>query len=683
MSPRGDAVDSLHSEPVPDPYRWLENATSDKVQAWTRAQDQLARAYLIDLPAREHIEDRLEEIEYHDAVSAPIRRSERYFYTRRHADKEAEILYWKQDEDGKEIVLFDSNEPGAGALVGFWPSPDGRKVVCALETAIGVTLEVMDVDKGKPSTIDRIAEVAHAEPSWTADSKSFYYTKLPTDQNIPRADRIGHAHVRHHVLGHAPKHDVLVYPAIKDPGKRVRAEVSADGSYLILTISHGWIASDVYIKELQPAVSKKPASGRSRKTAQPDGTHGFKPLVTGIPALFQVQAWNGSLYVRTNHEAPNYRLFQVDPRALSMNTWREIVAESRSVLHDVHIAGDHLVLTYLQNAHSQLEVRSLDGRKIRRVTLPGQGSVAHMIARADQAEAYFTYSSFTEPPQILRLSVKSGRTTPWAAITVPIDTGRMVVDQVWYPSRDGTKVSMFIIRPARAKRGSKHPAVLHGEGAFGRAMTPWFSARIAVWVERGGIYAIPNLRGGGEYGADWHKAGTRLDKQNTIDDFLHAADYLIDAGWTTPERLAITGGPHSGPLIGAAMIQEPRLFEAAVCAQPTLDMIRYHLSGKGKTWIPEYGSAENAGEFAALRAYSPYHRLRRDTRYPALLVFGADSGDIDPMHARKFVAAMQWAQTSNAPALLHMERAGQSADPVRRRVEQDAAELAFLATALR
>lgn len=675
-TPRQDTRDRIHGIEVADPYRWLENVDDERVQTWMAVQDQLARGYLGKLPRRDAIEARLRQLSYYDAVSPPIKRGDRYFYTRRHADREKAILYWRDGRNGAEIVLIDPNalsEDGSVSLGGWWPSWDGTRLAYKLKpnNADAATMYVMDVDSGESSDVDVIEGAKYAAASWTPDGKGFYYTALPTDPAIPAPELPGHAHVRYHAMGTAAGDDRVVFPATGDPRMFLGAAVSRDGRYLLLTIYHGWNATDVYFKDLR----------RSGREAVRGARHGFRPLVTGIPAQFHVHPWRDAFYVLTNHEAPRYRVLRVDPDRPQRDRWQEIVVESEAVIEGMAVVGGHLVLTYLRDARSRMEVRGLDGALVREVDLPDIGSVSNMIGNEDEDEAYYVFTSFTEPAQVYRTSVASGKSELWSEIELPVDTSRFVVEQVWYLSRDGTRASMFIIRGQDASPTGRNPTILYGYGGFNVNLTPAFSSNIVTWVERGGIYAIPNLRGGGEYGEEWHKAGMLLDKQNTFDDFLAAAAYLEAAGWTSPRHLAIWGGSNGGLLVGAAMTQAPARFAAVVCAVPLLDMVRYHLFGSGKTWIPEYGSAEDPEQLRVLHGYSPYHRVEKDTAYPALLMLSADSDDrVDPMHARKFVAAVQWASAADRPILLRIERnAGHGgADLVRQQVERNADSFAFL-----
>lgn len=652
------------------------------------AQDTLARDYLAKVPGRETLHKRIAELSYYDAVSPPVTRAGRFFFSRRHADKEKSIIYWKQGEDGAEKVLIDPNTlspDGSIALGGWWPSYDGRLLAYSLKknNADAATLYVMAVDSGTTSEVDVIEGAKYALASWTPDNKGFYYTKLPDDPSISVADLPGHAHVRYHTLGSKPELDPLVFPATNDPRTFVSCAVSRDGRYVFASIAHGWNSTDVFVKDLQAPMARSRKVARAGKEPVPGWQeHGFEPLAVGVNALFEVRAWKGSFYVLTNYQAPRYRIFKVDPKLLAMDKWREIVPEQGdAVLEGMGIVGNHLALTYMHNAHNRLALHSLDGALVREVALPGVGSVSGMIGNPDEDDAYYLYTSFNEPSQIYRTSIKSGASSLWAELDLPVDTQAMVVEQIWYPSKDGTKISMFIIRRTDATPSGDVPVMLYGYGGFNVSLTPSFRTDAVVWLEKGGMVAIPNLRGGGEYGEDWHKAGMLLAKQNVFDDFIYAAKHLIAAGWTKPERLAIYGGSNGGLLVGAAMTQAPELFGAVVCAVPLLDMVRYHLFGSGKTWIAEYGSAEDPEQLKVLHAYSPYHRVQQGKEYPALLMLSADSDDrVDPMHARKFVAAMQWAQAGMAPIVMRIERnAGHGgADMVRQRVEQITDMIAFL-----
>jgi prolyl oligopeptidase len=662
-------ADTLFGVAVPDPYRWLEDARSPEVRAWMAAQDGFARRELKKLPRRDALRRRFHQLYYLDSISAPKHRGTRYFYTRTHTDREKAIVYWKEREDGEEQVLLDPHvlSPDSTTALGVWvPTYDGTLVAYALRAnnADEATLYVMDVATGRTSDIDVIEGARYAEPSWTPAGDGFYYTYLPTDPAIPVADRPGYAEVRYHRLGSDPRTDPVIHERTGDPETFIGADLSRDGHWLFLAIQHGWNSTDVYYRDAR----------------SPD--RNWKPFAVGRNAIYQVTAWKDRFYVLTNDGAPRWRVLRADPAHPEPEHWQEIVPEAAdAVIENAQIVGQHLVLAYLRDASNQLEIRTLDGARVRSIPLPGIGASGGMAGNPDEDDAYFGFDSFTRPPEIHRTSIRSGETTLWAAVEIPIDPAPYVVEQVRYPSRDGVSISMFLVHRRDMSRDGSTPFLLTGYGGFNVSLLPWFSSSIYPWLEAGGGYAVPNLRGGGEYGEEWHKAGMLHQKQNVFDDFIAAAEYLIESGCTRPERLAISGGSNGGLLVGAAMTQRPDLFRAVVCGAPLLDMVRYHLFGSGKTWIPEYGSAEDEAEFKTLHAYSPYHRVRPGTAYPALLMESPDDDDrVDPMHARKMAAAVQAATASGHPVILRIEQnAGHGgADLVRQRVEISADTYAFL-----
>jgi prolyl oligopeptidase len=666
---RQDVVDQLFGQTVHDPYRWLEDDNKEQVQAWMTAQDKLARNYLGDLPARDELSKRYRELFYVDALFAPSIRGGRYFYRRRHADQEKEVFYWKNSADGEEKVLLDPNqmsEDGSVSLGGVFVAWDGKKIAYKLKenNADKATLYVKDVASGKVSDIDVIPGAKYASPSWTPDSKGFYYTSLPTGDDIPVDERPGYAEIRYHALGTAVSEDKLVREKTGDPATFQGIDVSRDGRWLLAYVWHGWDRSDVYYRDLKAKESP------------------WKPLVTGTEHTYEVHVWKDNFYIFTDDGAPNWRLMKVSAKTPAQKNWTELVAEDdKRVLDEVQIRGGHLVLSYLENAHSAMDIRKLDGSFVRKVELPSIGASFGMKGDPDRDEAYYSFMSFTTPRQIYKTSISTGKTELWQEADVPIDASPYAVDQVWYESKDGTKVSMFLVHRKDIEMDGSTPFLLYGYGGFNVNMRPYFRSSIYPWLEAGGAYAVPNLRGGGEYGEEWHRGGMLANKQNVFDDFIAAAEHLIDEGYTAADRLAIAGGSNGGLLVGAVMTQRPDLFEAVICAVPLLDMVRYHQFGSGKTWMREYGNPDKAEDFAYLYKYSPYHHVQKGTKYPAMLMLSADSDDrVDPMHARKFTARVQYASSSSEPAIMRIEQnAGHGGgDMVKKYVEKYADQYAFL-----
>jgi prolyl oligopeptidase len=637
--------DQFFGSDVSDPYRWLEDAGNPDVQAWMRAQHEYSRAHLERLGGRGPLEARLRELLYVDSQSAPLHRGSRYFYTRRLADREKPILYWREGEDGPEKVLLDPNtlsDDGSVSL-GVWaPSLKGERLAYALHrnNADEATLHVREVATGVDSAPDVLEGIKYGVPRWTPSGDGFYYIHLPKDLGIPVDQRPGYAEGRFHRLGTPQSADTLVRERTGDPRIFQSLSLSRDGRWLINARHHGWNATDLFFQDLSRAGSA------------------WKPLVVGVPALFDLVVWKDRFYLLTNEAAPRYRIYRLDPERPDRSTWKEIVPERKdAVLDGMVVIGGHLVLSVLQNATSTLEIRNLDGRLIREVATPGLGQSTGVVGNPDEEDAYFTFTSFTQPAQVYRTSVRTGATSVWSQIKVPVDPSGLKVEQVRYPSRDGTLVSMFLVHRKDLKRDGSTPFLLGGYGGFNQSMMPSFAGTLVPWLEAGGGYALPNLRGGGEYGEDWHRAGMLHKKQNVFDDFIAAAEWLIKNRYTRSERLGISGGSNGGLLVGAALTQRPELFRAVICGVPLLDMVRYHLFGSGRTWIPEYGSAEDEAGFRTLFGYSPYHRVRPGTPYPAVLLQSADSDDrVDPMHARKMAALLQANTSSGLPILLHIEK---------------------------
>jgi prolyl oligopeptidase len=674
---RDDVVDRIHGVAVADPYRWLEDEKKPEVKEWMAAQQRTSRAFLDKLPRRQRLSARIAELSYFDAPGVPMERDGRLFWLRKHKDKEKGVLYWKQGEKGADKVLLDPNtwsKDGSTSLGDWKPSPDGRHVAFQrkVNNSDEAVLHVIDVASGTELP-DTIAGAKYADVEWTPDGKGFYYTWVPpVSDKVPVSDRPGFAELRHHRLGSDPARDVVARPATGNPQAFLGGVVSDDGRWLVAIVQHGWNSTDLYI---QDRTSKRPQ---------------WKTMVEGVDALFAIEAGGDRFYVLSNDGAPRFRVLSVDPRRPERKQWKEIVAESDATIEGMEVAGKHLVLSYLRNAASEVAVHRTDGKLAHKLEVPPLGKVSGVSGTFEEDAAYFEYQSFAERSIVFEVSVAKGTVEQWAKVALPVDAAQIQTEQVRYRSKDGTEITMFLVHKKGATRNGANPTILFGYGGFSHPMLPEPVAGSwqwpwAVWIELGGVLAIPNLRGGNELGEEWHEAGMLLKKQNVFDDYLAAARYLIAEKWTSPAHLAAMGRSNGGLLVGAAMTQAPELFKAVVCGVPLVDMVRYHLFGSGKTWIPEYGSAEDATQFKALYAYSPYHKVKQGVAYPALLVLSTDSDDrVDPNHARKFTAAVQHASSSGAPALLRIEKqAGHSgADMVKQTVESGTDAFAFLAQQL-
>jgi prolyl oligopeptidase len=671
---RQDLTETLFGTEVADPYRWLEDEDAPEVQDWMEARDAHARSHLASLPERGAIAERLRELLYVESRSVPSMKGGRLFYWSKDSDQEKAVLYWKDGEDGEPRVLLNPNqmsEDGSLSITEAQASKDGKFVAYMKQpnNMDESTLEIIEVDTGQLLP-DRIPGLRYTRPSWTPDSKGFYYTWLPRDETIPVNERMGYGEVRYHRIGTDPANDPVVREKTSDPRRWMSAEVSEDGEFLFLTISFGWSENELF---MAPIVSEEgPRIGDWTKLAE--------------GALYSADAWKGAVYVATNDRSPNYEVYVVDPAKPARESWRLLIdARDDVVIDGMRLVGGKIALSVLEKAAGRIELWNLDGNMHAPVQTPGLGSVSGLTGSADRDVAYFSFSSFNRPPEIWATQVEDGSTRLLHRTDVPVEPDTIEVKRKMYRSKDGTEVSIFLVHPKGLEPDGQTPTLLYGYGGFNISLTPAFSPLAVTWAEQGGIYAVANLRGGGEYGEAWHEAGMLENKQNVFDDFIAAAEWLIESGYTSTEHLGIRGRSNGGLLVGAAMTQRPDLFGAVICGVPLLDMVRYHKFGIGQAWIPEYGSPEVEDQFRTLYAYSPYHHVEPDTAYPALLMLSADSDDrVDPMHARKFVAAVEHASTSDEVNLLRIEEnSGHGGGDLRRQlVEQLADEVAFLSTEL-
>jgi prolyl oligopeptidase len=558
------------------------------------------------------------------------------------------VLYWRHGLDSTDRVAVDPNglnEAGTTALDWYYPSEDGRLLAYGLSEngSEESVLHLLDLESGRQLP-DRIPRMRAAALAWLPDGSAFYYSRHPAQDEVPPGEEHYHRAIYYHRLGANPADDPLVYrPAQKEywPG----VSLSPDGRWLLIQVARTFDQTDLYVRDL--------ASGGP-----------LVPVAENLPASFEGEIAHGRLFIRTNLDAPTYRLYAVDPEHPQRQAWREIVApRAEAVLESATVAGHRLALTYLERASSRLRVTDLEGRTVQEVPLPALGSLFGVDAEWDGQELFYGFSSYTVPPSVYRIDLTTGSSALWRRVEADIDPAQFEVRQVSYDSRDGTTVSMFLVHRAGLPLNGDNPAYLTGYGGFNISMTPSFSRSLLLWLEHGGVVAIPNIRGGGEYGEGWHQAGILASKQNSFDDFIGAAEWLIAQGYTRPGRLAAAGGSNGGLLVGAVLTQRPDLFRAVLVQVPLLDMLRYHRFLIARLWIPEYGSADDPVQFRWLRDYSPYHHVRDGVAYPAVLLATAESDTrVDPMHARKMAARLQAATSTDRPILLRLEsRAGHGA----------------------
>nr|CAA9314727.1 MAG: Prolyl endopeptidase [uncultured Nocardioidaceae bacterium] len=677
-APREDLVDEVHGERVPDPYRWLEDGDSDETVRWQQAQDELLEAARSRWSTREPFADRIAQLLRTGHQGPPVWRGDRSFSTRRLPDQEHAVVL-VHDADGSERVLVDpmSLDPDGLVTLDAWqPSKDGRFLayqVSASGTEESV-LHLLDVATG--AAVDAPIERCRYSPvAWLSDSAGFYYVRSPA--GLSAAEARYHRRVWLHLRGTSPDEDTVVFGEDHDKTTIFGLQVSLDGRWLVVSAALGTAPrNDVWLADLMTAGLDEPV---------------LRPVVTGLDA--RTGLWvgrDGRMYVHTDADAPRGRLLVGRPEEPEPGHWRELVAQDpEAVLEDVAILdaddGPALLCSWTRHAVSELTRHdAVTGARTGTVALPGLGSVGGLVSRPEGgSEVWFSYTDHVTPVRVLHHDLDTGDTDVHALPPGDVpDTGDVRVEQVAYESLDGETVRMFVLRSAAAPDGPR-PTILYGYGGFGISLTPAYSASALAWLQAGGSYAIANLRGGSEEGESWHRAGMREHKQRVFDDLHAGAERLVDDGVTRPDLLAIHGGSNGGLLVGAALTQRPDLYAAVVCSAPLLDMVRYEAHGMGQLWSDEYGSASDPEELRWLLTYSPYHRVRPGTAYPAVLftVFASDSR-VDPLHARKMAAALQHATSSDRPVLMRLERdVGHGARSVTRTAQSVADTLAFTAWA--
>ena len=655
---REPVVETLHGVEVADPYRWLEDQDAPPTREWIAAENAYTAAVLAPLPGRERIQRRLTELIKIDTVSVPSVHGGRIFFSKRKADQDLFVLYVRPRADAPDEVLLDPHglSPDHSVSVSFEDvSLDGRLVAYGVRNGGQDEVEVrfMDVD-ARRELADTLPRARYEGVALTAEKSAVYYCRQ-TEQG-PRVFR--------HAMGTDVAKDEEVFGRGYGPEKYINVTISPDGRWLEMEAEHGsaGMKVDVYVKDL-------------RKDAP------VVTIVNDLDASFTGSVAGDRLYLLTNWKAPKFRVVAVDLADPRRERWKEVIPEGASVITGVTLAGGKLLLNRLQDVQTRLSIHEADGRPLREVALPGIGAVGGVSGDWGQDEAFFAFSSLAQPPTIYRYRVSTGGRDVWARLEVPIRSEDVEIEQVWYPSRDGTRIPMFVAHRKGLALDGNNPTLLTGYGGFNISIRPFFSARAAFWIENGGVFAVPNLRGGGEFGEAWHRAGMLDKKQNVFDDFVAAAEWLIAHKYTSPSRLAISGGSNGGLLVGAALTQRPELFRAVVCSYPLLDMLRYHRFLVAGYWVPEYGSADNAEQFPVLRAYSPYHHVKPGERYPAVLFITGD-GDtrVAPLHARKMAALLQAASGSDRPVLLHYDtKAGHSGGlPASKQIEDLTNEMLFL-----
>ena len=683
---KSDHVDDYHGRKIADPYRWLEDADSPETTAWVKAQNEVTFGFLKSIPQREAIRKRLTELWNYERFGTPRQRGGRYFYSRNDGLQNQSVLYTAESLDemldeslnGKPRVLLDPNKlsaDGTVALSGRSVSDDGRLMAYGLSTAGSDWQEwkVLDVATGKHLG-DHLKWIKFSSVSWTPDGRGFYYSRYDEPEEDEKLTGTNYFQkLYYHRLGDEQEKDTLIYERPDEKEWGFSGGVTEDGRYLVISVWRGSERKNqVFIKDL--------SSDGANNDAQ------VVELITGFDSQFAFVGNDGEkLYFHTDFDAPRSRLIAVKISEPQRADWQEVIPQADEVLQDVNFVGERFISLYLKDAQTQVKVCDTAGKLLREVDLPGIGSAGGFGGRREDRETFYWFTSYTAPATIYRYDVETGKSTLLRQPKVDFDPQRYETRQVFFKSKDGTRVPMFITHRRGLKLDGSHPTLLNGYGGFNISLTPGFSVRNVIWLEMGGIYAVPNLRGGGEYGRAWHTAGMREKKQNVFDDFIAAAEWLIENKYTSSQRLAISGGSNGGLLVGACLTQRPELFAAVLPAVGVMDMLRFHKFTIGWAWVGEYGSSDDPAQFDNLIEYSPLHNLKPGVHYPPTLVTTADHDDrVVPAHSFKFIATLQAAQAGAAPVLIRVEvKAGHGAGkPTSKQIEEGADKLAFLVKAL-
>lgn len=676
-APRGTVSDTYFDTKVDDPYRWLEDPDAPESRTWIEEQNKLTRAWIDAVPDRQKVEDRLTKLWNFERYGVPWQKGGHYFYQHNDGLQPQSVLFVADKIDATPRVLLDPNtlsKDGTVALAGYAVSEDGKYLAYATADAGSDwnTWFVRDVATGKDLD-DKLTWVKFSGASWTKDNKGFYYARYP----VPKTAESGaleevneNQTLWYHKLGTPQTEDKLVYERPDHPKWGMGGDVSEDGKTLIVILSEGTEPKNrVYLQDLS-------------KPGQP-----VKPVLDAYDAYYTPLGNQGNTwYFSTDKNAPRGRVIAIDIRKPDEKNWKEIIPETQDRIEGVSFVGGQLIVNRMHDAHTVVTVHDLTGKQLREISLPGIGTAGGFGGKSTDTETFYSFSGFTNPTTIYRYDTKSGASTVFKQAQVAFDPSKYVTEQVFYTSTDGTKVPMFLTHRADLKKDGKTPTLLYGYGGFDISITPQFSVSNLVWMEMGGVYAVANIRGGGEYGREWHEAGIKMKKQNVFDDFASAVRWLHDNGWTDPAHTAIKGASNGGLLVGASVTQHPELFGAAVPGVGVMDMLRYDQFTIGWAWASDYGTAKDSPEmFKYLYGYSPYHNAKPN-HYPPMMITTGDHDDrVVPAHSFKFAAAMQAAQQSPlTPILIRIDtRAGHGAGKPTAMLIEEAADIdAFLIRSL-
>jgi prolyl oligopeptidase len=674
-----DVTDDYHGTKVADPYRWLEDdvRVNKDVAAWVEAQNKVTFGYLEGIAEREAIKKRITDLFNYEKLSAPFKVGGKYFFSRNDGLQNQSVLFVQDALDAPPKLVMDPNtwsKDGTVALAGLAVSDDAKYIAYGTAAAGSDwnTWKVFDLTSGK-DLADELKWVKFSGASWSHDNKGFYYSRFPAPKDGAAFQSLNvDMKLYYHKVGTPQSEDVLVYERTDNPKWSVGGEVSEDGKWLIISIGDGTTSR-------KARVAYKDLTDPNAKIVELIDNHENKFNFLGNDGA--------TFYFQTDYKAQKYQIVAIDTKNPDKKNWKTIIAEANEPLEGVSLVGNRFICTYLKDAKSLVKVFEVDGKLVREVELPGIGTAGGFGGKRDYTETFYTFSSFATPPSTYRYDIASGKSTLFRQAKVKFDPAEYEVKQVFYPSKDGTKVPMFIAHKKGIKLDGTNPVLLYGYGGFNISLTPGFSVSRLQWMEMGGVFALANLRGGGEYGDAWHRAGTKLQKQNVFDDFIAAAEYLVKEKYTSPKKIGIQGGSNGGLLVGACMTQRPDLYGAALPAVGVMDMLRFQKFTAGRYWVDDYGSSENSSEFNELVKFSPYHVLLKNgtKEYPPTMVTTADTDDrVVPGHSFKFAAALQANHKGPNPVLIRIEtKAGHGAGkPTAKVIEETADQWAFLVKSL-
>jgi prolyl oligopeptidase len=665
-----DVVENLHGTPVPDPYRWLEDDNAADTKAWVEAQNKVTFAYLEQIPARARLKERLTKLWNYERYGTPSKEGGRYIFSKNDGLQNQSVLYTMRLLEETPKVLLDPNKlsaDGTVALASLSLSEDGKLMAYGISAAGSDwnEIKVREVDSGNELT-DHIKWVKSSGASWTKDGKGFFYSRYDEPKTADALKGVNYFHkLYYHKIGTPQSEDALIYDRPDQKEWGFSGGVTDDGRYLII---HVWQGTDtrnrLFYKDLEAPGAK------------------VVELLNDFDADYSfIDNVGTTFYFRTDLNAPRGRVIAIDLGTPQRVNWVEVIPQTADRLQGVGLVNNQFVAFYLKDARTEVTIHDLRGKLVRKVELPGIGTAGGFGGKRTESETFYAYTGFTAPTTIYRYDMKTGASTLFRQPKVDFDPAKFETKQIFYKSKDGTRVPMFITHKKGLKLDGRNPTLLYGYGGFDISLTPSFSVSTVVWMEMGGVYAVPNLRGGGEYGKAWHEAGIKLRKQNVFDDFIAAAEWLIANNYTARDKLAISGGSNGGLLVGACMTQRPELFRATLPAVGVMDMLRFHKFTRGWAWTSDYGSPDDATEFNALLAYSPYHNLKPGVRYPATMVTTADHDDrVVPAHSFKFAARLQETHRGTNPVLIRIEtKAGHGAGkPTSKLIEEAADRYAFL-----